>query len=150
MDTVIRPARDEDVPALMEMGRAFNTEAGYAELIPFDEKSFYKTLEVLAQAGLLLVSEKDGVVTGMAAADIARPICNHSVLIAREVFWYVKVEHRDGTGRKMLKALERRVKDLGARMFDVVAESGHRSSILGKLYSRQQFALAEHTYRKVF
>ena len=147
---MIRTARDEDVPALMAMGRAFVAEAGYAEIIPFDEKSFYRTLEILAQANLLRVFDVGGRVIGMAGADVAPAICNHSVILGREAFWYVDPEYRNGRGTPLLHAIEECARAKGAQFFDAIAEEkGGRAPALGRVYRREGYRVAEHTYRKV-
>lgn len=149
MDTVIRQATERDFDALLEMGRAFNIEAGYAEDVPFDRPSFARTLEALAKANLLLVADKGSGAIGMAGADVAPAICNHSVLLSREAFWYVLPEHRLGLGGQILAALEGCAKAYGARIFDVIAEEGKRSLALARLYRARGYSPAEITFRKV-
>ena len=145
---MIRLATPDDGPALMRMGEAFFQESGYAEQFPFDRPSFAHTYTTLGMAGLLLVVEQDGAVVGMAAADVAPSICNHSVLFARECFWYVEPRYRKGIGKKLLPALEVLVKDRGASAFDVVAESGKRSDALARVYRAGGFSPSENSFRK--
>jgi GNAT superfamily N-acetyltransferase len=145
---MIRAATPADEPALLEMGRAFNEEAGYAESVPFDEVSFKLTLGALGAADLLFVVERDGRVIGMAAADVGPSICNRAVKIGREAFWYVQPEHRKGVGKKLLHALECAAKNHGATFFDVVAEVGKRDLALARIYEAAGFSPAERTFRK--
>ncbi len=147
----IRPAEGDDLPRLLEMGRMFNEEAGYAETIPFDEESFGRTLVALAKAGLLTVAaDPSGRPIGMAACDVAPSICNYGVRLAREAFWFLDPEARGGNaiGREMLFDVECAARDHGASFFDVVAEQGERSEALGRLYRRAGFNPAEKTFRK--
>lgn len=145
---MIRPATPNDMPRLLEMGRAFNLEAGYAEQIPFCEESFSKTLAILGNANLLLVADKGEGAIGMAGADVAPSICNHKILLSREAFWYVEPAHRKGLGGALLTALEATVRAHGASIFDVVAEDGKRSEALARLYRARHFSPAEITFRK--
>lgn len=145
---MIRRAVPDDMPQLLEMGRAFNIEAGYAEQIPFDAESFGKTLKALGTAGLLLVADKGQGAIGMAAADVAPAICNHKVLLGKEAFWYIVPEHRKGLGSQILRALEAAVKEYGGHFFDVVAETGKRSEALARLYRAGGFSPAENVHRK--
>lgn len=145
---MIRPSIASDMPRLIEMGLAFNEEAGYAEEIPFCARSFGVTLNILSNANLLLVADKGHGPIGMAGADVAPAICNDTILLSREVFWYVDPPHRQGLGGKLLVALEELVKARGARLFDVVAESGKRSEALARLYRARHFSPAENTFRK--
>lgn len=145
---MIRPAQPDDMVRLVEMGRAFNEEAGYAETVPFDPLSFGHTLAALAVAGLLVVAERDGNVIGMAAADVAPSICNHSIRLGREAFWYVEPDHRKGVGKQLLNALECAARNHGATFFDVVAEDGKRSRALARIYEHAGFSPVERTFRK--
>jgi GNAT superfamily N-acetyltransferase len=52
------------------------------------------------------VADKAGEAVGMAAFDVAPAFWNRSVLLARELLWYVEPAHRQGIGRQMLQALE--------------------------------------------
>lgn len=149
---MIRLATGSDMLRLLEMGRAFNEEAGYAEQVPFCVESFTRTLTVLGNAGLILVMEDEtGDVIGMAAADVAASICNHKILVGREAFWYISPAHRfgpDRRGRQLLAALEKTVKDRGGHFFDVVAENGKREKALARLYRAASYSPAEITFRK--
>ncbi len=145
---MIRTAVPDDGPDLMRMGESFFAESGHAASFAFDRASFAHTCTVLGMAGLLLVVEHEGKVVGMAAADVAPSICNHSVLFARECFWYVDPPFRKGVGRKLLPALEALVRDRGASAFDVVAEVGKRSDALARVYRAGGFNPVENTSRK--
>lgn len=145
---MIRAATPDDGPDLMRMGAAFFAESGHAAEFPFDPLSFAHTCACLGQAATLLVVEIDGRVVGMAGADVAPSICNHSVLVARETFWYCDPSHRKGVGRKLLPALEALLMQRGVSRFDVVAESGKRSDALARVYRAGGFSPSEHTFSK--
>jgi GNAT superfamily N-acetyltransferase len=132
----------------MAMGAAFHEEAGYAAEFPFDPVSFAHTIASLAPAGLVMVAEIDGEVVGMGAIDVAPVITNHHVSIAREVFWYVRPQHRKGIGRKMFNALELLASNHGADFFDAVAEEGKRSAALARIYRAASLNPAEIVFRK--
>ena len=55
---MIRQPTPDDMPSLVEMGRAFNEEAGYSELVPFDAETFALNMAHLAQCGLVLVADR--------------------------------------------------------------------------------------------
>lgn len=145
---MIRAAHPDDIPKMIEMGRAFVDEAGYADTVGFNAESFATTLQILGHAELLFVAEKGGTVVGMAAADVAPSICNHAVRVGREAFWYVEPAHRKGIGKELLSALQCAAKNHGATFFDVVAEDGKRSKALARIYERAGFSPAERTFRK--
>lgn len=147
---MIRAAVESDLPALLDMGRAFNEEAGYAKTVPFDPETFTVVLGALAGAGLLLVADLGQGAVGMAAADVAPSICNRNVRFGREAFWYVRPEHRAGksVGKPLLSALECAARNHGASFFDVVAEEGKRSEALARLYRGASYSPSERTFRK--
>ena len=145
---MIRPATPDDLPALLEMGQAFNTEAGYSETAPFDPASFERTASVLGNAGRLMVADNGSGAIGMAAFDMGVAICNYEVRPAREAFWYVQPDHRRGLGRQMLSALELQAKASGAHFLDVVAESGKRSEALARIYRAAGYIPTEIVFRK--
>ena len=149
-EMTMRPALPDDMPALIDMGREFFSEAGHeARGLQFDEESFAATLATLGNAGLLLSVERFGNVIGMGAVDIAPAYWNRSVKLAQEVFWYLRPEHRVGRGGRLLRALERLAADKGAIIFAAVAEEGDRAKALGRVYRSTGYALAETVYRKV-
>ena len=145
---MIRDALPADMPRIVEMGRAFNQEAGYSETVPFCEESFTRTAATLGQAGMLLVVDLGDGPIGMAGLDMARAICNYAIIVSRETFWYCEPAHRKGLGRELLGALEVRAKEKGAAFFDVVAEIGKRDEALARLYRAAQYSPAERTFRK--
>lgn len=145
---MIRAARPDDLPALMEMGQAFNAEAGYAESAPFCPVTFEARLVTFGHAGLLFVATRGGEVVGMAACDVAPSICNQGVKIGREAFWYLKPGHRNGVGKQLLAALECAALEHGATFFDVVAEEGKRSTALARIYRAAGYSPTEIAFRK--
>lgn len=147
---MIRAAVPDDAEALVRMGQAFFEEAGHAKEHEFDPVDFGGMLDLLAEAGLLLVVEKDGQVIGMAAADVAPAFWNRRVLLGREAFWYIEPNHRNGIGRELLNALVSAAKSYGATVFDVVAEDGEgkRGPALARLYRAGGFSPAETVFRK--
>ncbi len=133
---------------MIEMGRAFNEEAGYADTVPFCEASFQLDLATYGEAGLLVVADKGGQAVGMAAAEVKPALCNRAIGIGREVFWFVRPEHRKGIGKELLNALECAAKSQGATFFDVIAEDGKRSKALARIYEAAGYNPTERTFRK--
>lgn len=149
---MIRAAVPNDIFSILEMGEAFHREAGIPdrdERMTFDRDSFAFTAATLMDAGLMLICEEGGEPIGMAAADGARAYWNHNVMLGREIFWYIKKDHRKGKdSRHLLGALEDLARDRGIHLFDVVAEEGERCEALGRLYRRAEFNPAERVFRK--
>jgi len=145
---MIRAAVTEDMPRLLEMGRAFFRESGHEREFEFDPDSFAETLSLLAQHGLLRVADGPSGPVAMGAIDVARAYWNRKVVLSREAFWYVDPGHRKGLGRRLLTDMEAAAGSYGAVIFDVVAEPGPRSAPLEEIYRRAGFNPAERTFRK--
>ena len=145
---MIRPAVPDDARALIDMGREFFAEAGWADKAEFCPKSFAQTLGRLADGGILLVLEKDGQVVGMAGALYSPAYWNEKVLIGQELFWYCKPTHRKGAGTELLRQLESAAKARNVKFFGMVAEHGLRHEALAQVYKRAGYSLAEHTFCK--
>lgn len=95
---MIRPATHDDIPALVEMGRAMHGESNY-EVIEFDEKQTAEFIHwVLAQDnGFCAVAERDGELIGYAAG-FATPqwFGAKDKLTAQDYGLYVKPSYRRG------------------------------------------------------
>lgn len=149
---MIRPPSPGDAAKLIAMGRAFFEEAGYegsTDFFLFNDDDFADSLALMNAHSLLLVADKAGEAVGMAAFDVAPAFWNRSVLLARELLWYVEPAHRQGIGRQMLQALEVAARDRGARVLDVIAEEGKRNLALARVYRASGFSPSEHSFRKV-
>jgi GNAT superfamily N-acetyltransferase len=145
---MIRDAVPDDAPELVEMGRAFFAEAGWADKAEFCPESFALTLERLSEAGILLVFEKDGKPVGMAGALYSPAYWNEKVLIGQELFWYCEPPHRKGAGAELLRHLESAAKARNVQFFGMVAEHGLRHEALAQVYKRAGYSVAEHTFCK--
>lgn len=129
------------------MCRSFYDESGLREQ-PYDESSMRQTLERLMDSddGLLMLSEADGALTGMAAA-LAYPSYFNGQRVAQELFWWVKPERR-GTvdGIRLLKAVEVWAKDRGCVSLTMIClpiESPAES-----VYQRCGYRACERSYIK--
>lgn len=108
--SVIRAARDTDIPQMVEWGREFVHLTPWAVTCPFDADDFAHSLRKLMATGICLVSDK-----GMAAAAVAPCLFNRDHLIAQDLFVW-----RDG---RLLTALEDRARARGVRVFLMAMQS---------------------------
>jgi L-amino acid N-acyltransferase YncA len=146
---VIRRAEPEDIHTLIDLGRAFFEEAGWAARATFDVESFAYTCGALMENGILLVAvENDGQVIGMAAAGVANAWWNRNVLTAQELFWYCDPAHRKGAGSQLMAGLEAVATSLGVQLFSMSAEEGLRSTALTRLYRARGYFPAEKLFWK--
>lgn len=147
---MIRPARVDDIPAILPLGKAFFDEAPWPEFADWDEGSVRLTLEMLIDGrlpGVLLVAER-GRVVGMAACLIFPLYFNHATTGAQEIFWYIEPEHRSGIGAIMFDELEQAARDKGASIFFAASTAGLRTEALARLYRGRGYKPAENTFLK--
>ena len=136
---MIRRAGIEDIPALLEMGRAFADEAGVTARIGWDDESVSDLLKALIESedGIVLVSER-----GMIGGYVAAHPFNRNVRMFVELFWRAE----DGHGLALLKAAEAQSEALGAVKSVMVAMDGMERT--SRLYGRLGYALCEAQYMK--
>ena len=136
---MIRPAELEDIPGLLEMGKAFADEAGVTARVGWDDESVADMLAVLIEEedGILLVSER-----GMIGGVVSPHPFNRAVKVFTELFWRAE----DGNGLALLAAAEKLAAERGAvRSFMVAMDHMDRTR---KLYSRIGYAPVEAHFMK--
>lgn len=144
---MIRPAVPTDNVRLVELGEAFFVEAGLpGRGVTFDPRSFAATCGFLADKGILLVAESQGRVVGMLGAQLMPAYWNVEVTLCQECFWFVDKDSRKGVGSALLRELEARATDAGARFCAMVAEHGLRGDAVGRLYKAKGYAPAESVF----
>ena len=143
---MIRRATVEDIPRLVEMGQRFIAETKYRDLLVGDPERIYAIIIDLLSAprGLVLVSEKDGALTGM----IGLLVYNHpfsGLLTACEIVWWVEPEARSGRdGIRLLRAAEAWALEHGATHAQMVAPNAH----VGAFYERLGYTEVETSYQR--
>jgi len=147
---MIRDARPDDMPALLDMGAAFHAESAWASsLAPFDPRTFGATCETLAGGRGLLIAEEGGQPVGMIGGSVVPLYFNAAVPVAQEVFWYAAPQHRRGIGMALLDALGERVASAKARALIVAALESLRGEAVGALLGRKGFVPAERMYARI-
>jgi len=139
---MIRQATAEDVPRLVEMGRRFRSETGYAKVLAENPAKMAELATQLAASGGLLVSEREGELVGMLGY-VVYPHFISGESTAGEVFWWVEPEHR-GEGLKLLKEAERRAKAVGAEKMQMIAPTDR----VATLYLRLGYEFVEASYQR--
>jgi GNAT superfamily N-acetyltransferase len=136
---MIRPATLGDIPALLEMGKAFADEAGVTARVGWDDDSVAEMLEglILSDDGIVLVSER-----GMIGGYVAAHPFNRNARLFAELFW----RSEDGQGLALLKAAEAQAEARGATKSVMVAMDGMERT--QRLYGRLGYAPCEMQFIK--
>ena len=115
----IRAARVDDIPELIEIGRAAFAQSGDAALIDFDDTSFAtsaNSLISIRNAGLVLVAQSQaGQLVGMIGCVFFPYYLNAQTWISQEIFRFVKVGFSGEA--ELTEELDRQAAMQGAHLF---------------------------------
>jgi len=139
---MIRQATASDVPRLVEMGRRFRSETGYARVLAENPQKMTELATQLASLGCLLVSERGGELVGMLGYFVY-PHFISGEQTAGEVFWWVEPECR-GEGVKLLREAEKRARESGAEKMQMIAPTDR----VANLYKRLGYEFVEASYQR--
>lgn len=103
---MIREANKFDLDAIVEMLKHYRSVAPIDVLKLANDEEYIRRLlsEIVAGMGFILVSEKDGVLTGMLIAALIPNIWDPQAHQCSEVAYWVEPEHRGGTAAYRLIA----------------------------------------------
>lgn len=138
---MIRRATVDDVPRLLEMGRAFSAKARLVEHVGYDPASMEATFRAMIENGHPVFVSDTGAIGALC---LPHPF-NGEHIAASELFWWS--EGRDGLA--LLGALDAYCREQchSLRMITLHAVEPERT---GRLYERKGFAPLEHSYVKVY
>jgi GNAT superfamily N-acetyltransferase len=144
---VIRHATPDDLLIIAEMGERFHGEAGWADIADYSRDDCTASLKAMIDgAGIVLVSEVDGQITGIAGGVYFPLYFNHGHKSGQELFLYVERGLRDGTGAKLLTALEDAAREAGCQSWIMIALDRVAPEATGRLYKRRGYRPAEHSW----
>lgn len=146
----IRPATENDIAVIAEMGARFFEEAQWSDVTEWDHDSICATLRHLIDnpLGILLVSTRKGVIRGMAGGLVHPAYFNMHHLTGQELFWWVEPSERGGMGSLLLDCLELAAAQRGAQTWVMIALDKVRPNAVGAVYKRRGYRAAEHSWIK--
>jgi len=150
---MIRQATIEDLPSLIEMGRALHAESPRYRGMAFSEAKLIRLFDdlhgtLLSKPGVCFVAERDGYVIGMTVGIIAARWFSEELFLS-ELTMYVKPEHRGGTAfRRLVDAMEQwaALEKVGPPVFGVSTDVHPERTV--KAYERMGYQLAGYTMVK--
>lgn len=146
--TTIRPAVADDAPAIAEMGERFHAEAAWSDIADYRigdcSKSLIQMIET--ELGIVLVAENEGRIVGIAGGLVFPLYFNHAHKSGQELFLYVEPGLRDGTGGKLLSALECEARRMGCQSWAMIALDKVNPEATGRLYRRHGYRASEHSW----
>ncbi|HEY9219546.1 MAG TPA: hypothetical protein VIO94_15975 [Phenylobacterium sp.] len=137
---MIRRATINDVPHVVECGRAFHAYGTWSH-VPLDEDAFGAFAHnVIAGAGAIFVTDD-----GMCGGVLVPAYFNPSFVMAAELFWWAPSE-----GRALREAYEAWAKSEGAAAVQFSAMTDEHLPGVSRLYRMGGFRQAEVAFVKEF
>lgn len=136
---MIRPARFEDIPRLVELGTMLHQQSSYADM-PFDRVKVAGFLaSLIGGAGVLFVEDRDGVVIGGLAGGITEQWFS-SEKVAFDYSFFIEPSHRGGiTAIALIKAFIAWARIKGAARITMGITTGINVEATSKFYRRLGF-----------
>ena len=136
---MIRKATPDDLPRVIELGRAFQAYSPYRNL-PFDDEAFGEFCAGVMEAGVIFLSE-DGFLGGL----LNPMYFNPSVIMAVELFWWA-----GSTGRQLRQAFEEWAQENGAQGCQFTGLADEREPTIRKVFARAGYRACEVAFMKEF
>lgn len=139
-----RNANADDIPHLVSMALRFIENSEYHKRFAKNPASIESLISRLIEGneGLLRISERNGVITGMiGACAYLHPWSGE--WIAGELFWWVEPQHR-GHGIRLLRQAEQWADDKGCVRFQMIAPNDRVASV----YKALGYSKLEECYQK--
>lgn len=146
---MIRRAVHADIGTIVDMGERFYATTKYAEWAPFCRDSSGQLVQRLIDAGVVILSERDGAADGMVGVFVAPFMFCHDVLCAHEVFWWVEPGSRGGlTAWRLLQRLEQECVAAGCAAIQMLSLASSPDQA-DKLYERAGYERTEKAFTKI-
>jgi len=145
MDT--RLATKDDKESVLKMARNFYAVSGYEDHIPFDMETCGELFDVSLGMGLCSVLD-DGELVGFVLGIAAPAVMNKNYLMGCELAWWVEPEHRGKAGIKLLRHIEKSAKEMGLKMWSMVALEDQSPEIVGEIYLNSGYRKTESTFTR--
>lgn len=147
---MIRRALLDDVPAIAEIGERFHDLAGWHDVAEYVGEDCSATLITMIESAehIVLVAEVEGKIVGIAGGLTFPLYFNHAHRSGQELFLYVEPGLRDGTGGRLLTALEDEARAIGCKSWAMIALDKVEPELTGRLYRRRGYRASEHSYIK--
>lgn len=142
---MIRPATEEDIPRLVELGRMMHAESRYAGL-DYAATKVDALLRRLMTDGFLIVAQQGERLVGGFAGMISEHWFSHD-LVAADLALFIEPDARGGmTAPRLVKAFVTWAKARGASVIDIGVNTGVHTEETGMLLERLGGRLCGHLY----
>lgn len=137
---MIRAAHQDDIGALVEMGRSFHSMAPHRPMGDFDAYAVGMMLSFLIESPTALILKSDeGAIGGV----IAPVYFNPAKKIMEEAFWWSL-----RGGRSLLSAFEKEASIMGADFITLSTLENEKTCVIDRVVTRMGFRPIERRYLK--
>ena len=146
---MIRKAEGRDLQEIVGLLNEFYHTEGFQTLnIPYDRDSILDLAlkMIVGENGLILVNEKDDHVGGIIGVQMMPFPFNRNYFSLIESFWYAN----DGSGIRLLKAVEKIARDIGIQFVGIVSIFGMKSGKIERVLRRMKYNKLEDHFIKEF
>lgn len=140
--TMIRMAKEADIPRLVEMGQRFRGETSYAKHLADNPEQMAQLGRMLLARDGLILSEKNGKINGMFGYVMHAHFISGETF-AGEVFWWQEPESR-GDGLRLLREAEKLAKARGAKYMHMIAPTAQ----VARVYEHFGYEFIESTFQR--
>lgn len=142
---MIRPARIDDIDAIVALGRSMHAESAY-RVLSFSEEKVRQLVPFLIDNGdFAWVAEKNGEVIGMYGARVVEHWCSTD-LIAGELVLFVSPDRRGGMAAyRLIRRYAEWARDKGAKIIRAGVNTGVKVEETQKIYEAAGFRYAGPT-----
>lgn len=139
---MIRVATHADIPRILELGERLHSVSSYAD-IAFDRVKVSALMaQIINGAGVVFLSERDGVVVGGIAGGVTEHWFSSTERLAFDYSFFIEPESRSGiTAMKLLTAFREWARLNGARHLRMGITTGLNVESTARLY--RAFGLTE-------
>lgn len=146
---MIRPATPDDLPEIARLGRKFFNQAGWSDVLEYDEADCEASLRAFVDTGLAIVLVADfGGIVGMCAGIVSPVYFKRDHLSGEELFWWVSDKAPQSTGLKLLVELENAARERGCTTWQMKSLARLNGDRMGKLYERRGYRASENSFIK--
>lgn len=146
---MIRDCEQKDIPALIEMSRAFWVHTIYKNE-EFQDDAVEGMIKATMRDQLCLVYDVDGKAQGFICGVKGYLLANFDVMVGTELAWWVNEEFRNSSaGLKLLSAAEKRAKQIGIKYWTMAYMMSSMPESIKRIYESTGYIENESLYTKV-
>ena len=146
---MIRDCETKDIPALIAMSKIFWQHTLYKDE-EFQEDAVEGMIKAAMKDKLCFVYDVNGTAQGFVCGIKGYLLANFDVLVGTELAWWVNESHRNSTaGLKLLKAIEKRAKDIGIKYWNMAYMQSSMPESVKRIYESMGYEENESLYTRV-